>query len=318
MLGDVGQVLDTTDFDAALAALTGSYSPHQLCLAGNCRAFNAKHFSAGFDGLSIHTLGYGADVRAETLPFAKYVLLSQVKHGRYRIRSNEGERLLSQGEIAILDPYTSYSMDFLDDCKMLQIRIDIAPWDRAVSQLLGCDDPRLVRFSIAADVDDEHQARCRSVMNLVANEAIPQDWVGRTQLLRGQIIQLCVAAMLESPMLSSTSFPTGRSVPNMVKRALNFFEKNCTENIGLIDVAVALKVSPRTLQTTFQRELGVSPMAALREIRMRHAYAALKEGTPGSTSVTQVALEWGFANLGRFAKDFRKRFDQHPNEVLRS
>src|SRR5262245_50170327 len=105
---------ETTDFERAMSELNSAYSPHHLHLIGDDRQFHARHASDGFEGVSIYTLGYGANVRAETVPFSRYRLLSQVRRGRYLIKSGEGQRLLDVGDTVALDPFTAYSMEFLD------------------------------------------------------------------------------------------------------------------------------------------------------------------------------------------------------------
>ena len=56
-----------------------------------------------------------------------------------------------------------------------------------------------------------------------------------------------------------------------VRRALAYLEVHCQEEIGIIDLARAVGVSTRTLQQVFRSELGMTPMSALMEIRMRGA-----------------------------------------------
>jgi transcriptional regulator GlxA family with amidase domain len=34
------------------------------------------------------------------------------------------------------------------------------------------------------------------------------------------------------------------------------------------------------------------------------------------TNVAQVAMEYGFANLGRFSGDYRQLFDEYPSQTL--
>lgn len=117
-------LLETRDLDEAVTSLSGSYSPHGLCLAGYHQRFNARHNAGGFEGLSVHVLSYGSDVTATTEPFGDYILMSQVRRGCYRISSFAGERTLLPGEIVALDPHTAYTMDFLGDCEMIQMQID--------------------------------------------------------------------------------------------------------------------------------------------------------------------------------------------------
>ena len=38
---------------------------------------------------------------------------------------------------------------------------------------------------------------------------------------------------------------------------------------------------------------------------------------PDATTVTEIATRWGFYELGRFAVDFRRLFNELPSEVLK-
>jgi AraC-like DNA-binding protein len=209
-------------------------------------------------------------------------------------------------------------MEFLDDCELRQMRIDRNAWNRALSDLLGCEDPRYIRFAISKRPETSYQERCCALLDLVSDEVIPHNWTEQSPLLRSQVVRLCVSAMLDNPMRSPASHIDCRVISRKIRRALDYFEQNCQEDISIVDVAKAVQVSTRGLQDAFQKELGITPMAALREMRMKQAYADLKRLSPHDTTVTEVALRWGFANLGRFSVEFRRRFDQHPNEVLRS
>ena len=54
----------------------------------------------------------------------------------------------------------------------------------------------------------------------------------------------------------------------------------------------------------------------LRE-RLRAARAALRAAAPGTTTVTDVAMSYGFFELGRFAGRYRHTFGEVPSETLR-
>jgi AraC-like DNA-binding protein len=51
---------------------------------------------------------------------------------------------------------------------------------------------------------------------------------------------------------------------------------------------------------------------------MRLVRRALKQADPDSTRVTDIATEFGFWELGRFAVKFRQIFGESPSAALRS
>jgi AraC family ethanolamine operon transcriptional activator len=42
----------------------------------------------------------------------------------------------------------------------------------------------------------------------------------------------------------------------------------------------------------------------------------LKDSSPGETTVTEVALQQGFVELGRFSQYYRALFGEYPSETL--
>jgi AraC family ethanolamine operon transcriptional activator len=74
-----------------------------------------------------------------------------------------------------------------------------------------------------------------------------------------------------------------------------------------------LGVSRRSLQTAFQRVLGVSPLAYLRAARLGAARRSLKT----AASVTEAATQLGFWHFGHFAKDYQAMFGELPSQTQR-
>ena len=85
--------------------------------------------------------------------------------------------------------------------------------------------------------------------------------------------------------------------------------------IYLSDLCTATGVSERTVRNAFQSLYHVSPIRFLHLRRLHQVRRALRN-EPGA-SVTEVALRFGFGNLGRFAVEYRQIFGESPSHTLR-
>jgi len=70
-------------------------------------------------------------------------------------------------------------------------------------------------------------------------------------------------------------------------------------------------MSRSNFMTTFTGIIGKSPMAILREIRMRHAARLLKNS---NLSIDQISKVSGYNSKTSFARVFRQTFGKYPNE----
>jgi AraC-like DNA-binding protein len=89
------------------------------------------------------------------------------------------------------------------------------------------------------------------------------------------------------------------------------------EKFYLSDVCSQIGASERTLRLHCQEQLGMSPNRYLWLRRMNQVQYTLAHADPAATTVTQVANEHGFAELGRFAVSYRKLFGELPSVTLR-
>jgi AraC-like DNA-binding protein len=84
-------------------------------------------------------------------------------------------------------------------------------------------------------------------------------------------------------------------------------------DIDFADMAQHHGISLRTLQDGFCNHFGQPPSAFLRDVRLDMAHRLLS--TEVDVSVTDVALSCGFSHLGRFARDYRRRYGSSPSET---
>ena len=102
-----------------------------------------------------------------------------------------------------------------------------------------------------------------------------------------------------------------------IRAAVEVIEEEAHLPLTVSSIAARCHVSVRSLQQDFRRYVGTSPMAYLREVRLRRAHQSLLESDPSTTSVASVAYRWGFSNLGRFAAAHAARYDEPPAATLR-
>lgn len=117
-----------------------------------------------------------------------------------------------------------------------------------------------------------------------------------------------------SEQLNSPTLTTHRAV----RAACDFIDRNLADPITVDDIAQAGGVSVRTIQNLFAQQLGQTPTSYLKNERLERARSDLADAPGGSnTTVTDVALRWGFSHLGRFATTYRSRFGESPSQTLR-
>jgi AraC family ethanolamine operon transcriptional activator len=104
------------------------------------------------------------------------------------------------------------------------------------------------------------------------------------------------------------------------QRVVERFDDVARANVGqLVHVAElchAAGIAPRTLSRAFQAVRGKPPSRYLHELRLTQAREALLSDARGGT-VTEIAMRFGFHELGRFSVDYRALFGESPSETLR-
>lgn len=92
---------------------------------------------------------------------------------------------------------------------------------------------------------------------------------------------------------------------------------NPDQPVDLFQVCVRLGVAERTLRAMCKDALGISPARYMKRYRLQLARAALQDCNRSGATVTSIAMEHGFFELGRFAAAYRAEFGEYPSETLR-
>ena len=76
-------------------------------------------------------------------------------------------------------------------------------------------------------------------------------------------------------------------------------------------------LSERGLRNAFYRVRGVGPKQWMTAERLRSVQSVLSDAPGRPITVTEIAMDYGFRELGRFAAIYRDAFGEAPSETLR-
>ncbi|EPR10937.1 hypothetical protein L905_20285 [Agrobacterium sp. TS43] len=278
--------------------------------------FNCRFFSVG--GTTLAKCTYGGDLLIQReVPSDKLLVFLPISgeacFGRHEFVSLPGTGTILEGEAMtgatrIVGPRSHFAL-FLERRKITHILSHLL--DRSVTGNL--DIQPTIDLTAGAGrmlmriVDDMH--------SLTAS----QSGLEASPLSLNALYDAAIYLLLENchsrysaELASHVASPS----PRHVKWAIDFMHENISAALSLTDIAVAAKVSVRTLQQGFREFQNTTPMAYLQDIRLAAAHDDLLHCDPG-LSVADIACKWGFSHMGRFAADYSRRFGQLPSQTRR-
>lgn len=100
------------------------------------------------------------------------------------------------------------------------------------------------------------------------------------------------------------------------QRAMEFLRAHERDPITVERLCVESASSISTLERAFREEYGVSPKRYLLLNRLSGVRRSLLE-EPAERSITEIAGDWNFTHMGKFAADYRRAFGELPSETRR-
>jgi AraC-like DNA-binding protein len=130
-----------------------------------------------------------------------------------------------------------------------------------------------------------------------------------------ELVRAMVMCLTNGIEIATMSLALQR-VPIM-RRFEQILEANPDKPIYLTEICAAIGVAERTLRQHCQEHLGMGPHRYLWLRRMNLARRALAFADPRATTVTVIAHDHGFGELGRFSVAYRRLFGETPSATLR-
>ncbi|WP_237159941.1 AraC family transcriptional regulator [Mycolicibacterium austroafricanum] len=222
----------------------------------------------------------------------------------------------------VSSPGVPLRIDLGVDTPQLLIRIEQQAMTAHVTRLIGRNLARPLVFEPEFDLATEAAMRWNAAVQLVHTEVYHAGSLIQKGRAIGPVEELVMSSLLHLQPSNYHADITQPSPPDprrtVIQQAMDFIDDHLAERITMDSLAAAVHMSVRSIQQGFRSELGMSPMAFVRERRLERVHEELADAIPSDgVTVTAVAERWGFHHLGSFAVEYRKRWGEAPSETLR-
>jgi AraC-like DNA-binding protein len=133
--------------------------------------------------------------------------------------------------------------------------------------------------------------------------------------LKNELTHIMVRCLAEGAAVEATT--CSRRHVTIVARFEEFLKANLYRPLYLPEICAAIGIAERSLRASCEQHFGMGPIRYLTLRRLHLVRQALLHSQPSTATVTQIATDHGFWELGRFSVVYRTLFGETPSETLR-
>ncbi len=305
--------------EEARAGISPFFCEHKLVVNDSVANFDARHHHAVLGALSLNYLQYGSDITIDTY-LSGFFLIETPLSGRSQIRAGADNAEGTSECGCVISPDRALNIRWSADCRKLMLRIDQTVVESQLARLLDRSLTAPLKFDLGLRFGERGGPTLQSMLNYMFSAADdPATLYASTHVNRPMVECFVTMLLMGQPHNYSELLrqPVKPPAPRYVRRAEEVMRARAKEAPTLEEIARATGIGVRSLQTGFKRFRGTTPMAYLRDYRLDQVRKWLLAPTEAQR-IRDVALNWGFTDLSRFASDYRHRFGELPRETLRT
>jgi AraC-like DNA-binding protein len=307
----------TTDVDQAREEVARVFCDHRLRPRDRAPQLGAWQNMARLGSMAVGAMGYGADVEIDPGTLGDFYLLMLPYAGEASIRHGGQQAIARSACGSILNPEDPTLMQWSAECAQFIVRIDRLALERQLSVMLGGAPVPGIRFDLGMPTTGGTGQWWRMLNLLVDNLDTPGSMPNA--LATSLHESLLLVSLLDCQPHSHTD-RLGKDrksiAPRHVRQVESYIEEHADQALTVGDLIAVSGVSARALFDGFRRFRDTSPLAYLRKVRLERVRQQLLEAKQDET-VSTVATQWGFYQLGRFAALYRATYGEAPSETLR-
>ncbi len=305
------EIMDVSPFEISNFLKNKNFADHRLIQRGNRSANVSSLRYKAFGPLQIaeHTSGDAMEVRIPSLDDAYHLQIVLDGHGRCML---DGSNLPMQaGDSIMLTPGTEYTLGFSSHCIQLSVRIPLEFLHQSAREFGYFTAGGTIRF-VPRGVNVLNEGPIRHLLRDILEFEGSSE---RAQLYYAKLLCHGILQSHESGICLNDS--VNPSEHRHIAQIRNHILDHLTDDIGIEELAALCRISRKSLYNLFERETGQTPSAYIRKLKLETIYTELSGDDRNIRNVTEVALKYGFTNLGRFSAQYRDHIGELPSETLR-
>lgn len=262
--------------------------------------------------LDLCRISYGGSVRVTSPALETIYHLQVLLHGNCLWRGPQREHHLVPGELLLINPDDPVDLTYSQDCEKFILKVPT----RLLESI--CDEQRWQRPSGGVRFLRNHYRLDEldgfvNLLGMVCHEAEVSDSLPRVQGHYSQIVASKLLTLMSTNVQRENLGAPGASL----ERILDYIERNLKLELPAEALAEQACMSLRSLYALFDRHLGTTPKQYVRQRKLQRLHECLADPTCSVRSVTELAMDYGFMHLGRFAESYRQQFAELPSETFK-
>lgn len=312
-------VVATRSLEEARETIARLYVRHEL--VGPDDRIDMRFNAVTGRRLTVAYFTYGREVEDTTPPREDRYIVYMTVAGRNLVARSDGGRVraVANERGFVCSPVQTHRGRLGPDAEHLLVRIPRLVLEAHLADMLGRPVSEMVGFDFELDLrTGPGRALLRSVQFL-ATELDTPSGLAEMPLALAPLESFVLSMLLHAGRHQFSDALAGAEDGRRLGRLapiVDHIEANADRELTPEILARIGHVSVRTLRAAFQEQLGESPMAYVRKVRLNRVRADLLRSDPQRVTVTEIATRWGFLHLSRFAQQYHDQFNELPSVTL--
>lgn len=228
--------------------------------------------------------------------------------------------LVSEKQGVVVNPGSKITVDRYARSKTLVINTSYSTLKDHLNLLTNRNIKDSLEFDKKIDFSQGPGAYLYELMNRLSHDALYNEMLLTQPGIQRGYGELILGAILALPHNHIHLLqPEGRSLfaPKIIHRAEEYIRSHFRERITISDVIKVCQCSRKELFSSFRLSRDYTPMEFVLEQRLQAARRELLKSRTAPRAISEIAYACGFSHLGRFSKQYRRRFGELPSGTAR-